>query len=151
MRRCRGATRSASGCGGSSSSRRDGDNRYFGRLDAGDWRGTFFKHAKFPRRWSPVSRFDVTDEHWREAWRDLWTRIDADQMDVLKRSASGDVLEGEIALGGRPVNVIVKRPRRKYWHRYLTRDRPRPAPAPGVAQGVAASSPATSRPRGRCC
>jgi tRNA A-37 threonylcarbamoyl transferase component Bud32 len=97
-----------------------GDNAYFGRFRDGEWSGHFFKHAKFPRRCAPVSRLSATDAQWRDAWRDLWERIDADQMHVIKRSASGDVLEGEIALGGRPVSVIVKRPRPKYWHRYLT-------------------------------
>jgi tRNA A-37 threonylcarbamoyl transferase component Bud32 len=97
-----------------------GENAYFGRFRDDDWNGTFFKHAKFPRRWAPASRLSASDEQWRDAWHDLWTRIDADQMTIIKRSASGDVLEGEIAIGGRPVNVIVKRPRPKYWHRYLT-------------------------------
>jgi tRNA A-37 threonylcarbamoyl transferase component Bud32 len=97
-----------------------GSNAYFGRFRDGEWIGHFFKHAKFPRRWAPVSRLDISDAQWREAWRELWTRIDADQLHVIKRSASGDVLKGEVALGGRPVNVIIKRPRPKYWHRYLT-------------------------------
>ncbi|HEV2295216.1 MAG TPA: lipopolysaccharide kinase InaA family protein [Tepidisphaeraceae bacterium] len=97
-----------------------GENEYFGDLRDGDWAGTFFKHAKYPRRWSPVSRLDTTEPQWRDAWRDLWSRIEADQLTIRKRSASGDVLEGEIVLGGRPVNVIVKRPQAKYWHRYLT-------------------------------
>jgi tRNA A-37 threonylcarbamoyl transferase component Bud32 len=97
-----------------------GENAYFGRFREGEWSGHFFKHSKFPRRWSPVSRLSVTEPQWRDAWRDLWARIDADQLHVIKRSASGDVLEGDIAPGGRPVSVIVKRPRPKYWHRYLT-------------------------------
>jgi hypothetical protein len=97
-----------------------GDNAYFGRFREGEWSGNFFKHSKFPRRWAPVSRLNITESQWLDAWRDLWTRIDADQLQILKRSASGDVLEGDIALGGRPVSVIVKRPRPKYWHRYLT-------------------------------
>jgi tRNA A-37 threonylcarbamoyl transferase component Bud32 len=97
-----------------------GDNAYFGTFREGDWTGTFFKHSKFPRRWAPASRLDATEAQWRDAWRDLWTRIDADQLTIIKRSASGDVLEATIALGGRPLNVIVKRPRPKYWHRYLT-------------------------------
>jgi tRNA A-37 threonylcarbamoyl transferase component Bud32 len=97
-----------------------GDNRYFGRLRAGPWSGTFFRHEKFPRRWSPVSRMDISADDWTGAWPALIERIETDQMEVLKRSASGDVLAGHIALGGRPVSVIVKRPRRKYWHRYLT-------------------------------
>jgi hypothetical protein len=113
-----------------------GENAYFGRFREGDWTGHFFKHSKFPRRWAPVSRLDITGEQWREAWRDLWTRIDADQVHVIKRSASGDVLDGEVALGGRPVNVIIKRPRPKYWHRYLTQIGRGARPAPRVAQIV---------------
>ena len=98
-----------------------GDNRYFGALRGDDgWRGVFFKHAKFPRRWAPASRLDVTRDQWADAWAALWRQVETDQLEVLKRSASGDVLAGEVALGGRPVRVIVKRPRRKYWHRYVT-------------------------------
>ena len=97
-----------------------GDNAYFGQFREGEWNGHFLKHSKFPRRWAPVSRLNINESQWRDAWRDLWTRVDADQLQIIKRSASGDVLEGDIALGGRPVSVIVKRPRPKYWHRYLT-------------------------------
>jgi len=38
---------------------------------------------------------------------------------VLKRSPSGDVLLAAITIGGEEVEVIVKRPRRRYWYRYL--------------------------------
>jgi hypothetical protein len=57
---------------------------------------------------------------WRAAWDELLMKLDADQLDIIKRSASGDVLAGELNLGGRPIPVIVKRPRRKYLYRYLT-------------------------------
>lgn len=97
-----------------------GDNRYFGRLREGAWSGTFFSREKFPRRWSPVSRMEISADDWDAAWPSLIERVETDQMEVLKRSASGDVLAGDIALGGRPVSIIVKRSRRKYWHRYLT-------------------------------
>jgi tRNA A-37 threonylcarbamoyl transferase component Bud32 len=46
-------------------------------------------------------------------------QIESDQLTVLKRSRSGDVLSGEVTLAGQPVPVIVKRPRRRYWHRYI--------------------------------
>lgn len=49
----------------------------------------------------------------------LRSQIEADQLEILKRSASGDVLAGEVILGGKPIPVIVKRPRRRYWYRYL--------------------------------
>ena len=96
------------------------ENRYFGRMRAGAWGGTFFSHEKYPRRWSPVSRLDISTDDWSGAWPTLLERVETDQMEVLKRSASGDVLADNIALSGRPVSVIVKRSRRKHWHRYLT-------------------------------
>ena len=92
---------------------------FFGHLKMGQWSGHFFKHAKFPRRWSPASRLDISEEDWREAWPNLLEQIASDQFEVLKRSSSGDVLAGEIVLGGRPVSVVVKRPLRKYWYRYF--------------------------------
>jgi tRNA A-37 threonylcarbamoyl transferase component Bud32 len=52
-------------------------------------------------------------------WPSLLARIEADQLDVIKRSRSGDVLAGEIVLGGKPIDIIVKHPRRKYWYRHL--------------------------------
>ena len=99
------------------------ENRYFGLIHADKgrgWSGAFFKHAPVPRRWAPSSAHDVTHRDWFEAWPDLLARIEADQLDVIKRSASGDVLSADISLGGRPVSVIVKRPRRKYWHRWVS-------------------------------
>jgi tRNA A-37 threonylcarbamoyl transferase component Bud32 len=96
-----------------------GDNRYFGKLDDGTWTGHFFRHAKFPRRWAPVSRIDVADDDWRREWANLVARINADTLEVIKRSRSGDVLAGEIVLAGKPVSVIVKRSRRRHWYRYI--------------------------------
>jgi tRNA A-37 threonylcarbamoyl transferase component Bud32 len=97
-----------------------GDNRYFGRLsDAGGWHGLYFRQAKYPRRWSAVSRMEFTDADWRTAWTTLRARVEADSLEVLKRTASGDVLAGELVLGERRVPVIVKHPRRKYWYRWV--------------------------------
>lgn len=97
-----------------------GPNRYFGRLEAGDgWGGPSFKQAKYPRRWSAVSRMEFTDDDWRAAWATLRAQVEANSLEILKRTASGDVLAGELVLGGKPVPVIVKHPRRKYWYRWL--------------------------------
>ena len=46
------------------------------------------------------------------------TRVTTSSTAPARRA--GLARKGEIAVGGRPVNVIVKRPRPKYWHRYLT-------------------------------
>ena len=97
-----------------------GENAYFGRLRAGEWSGFFFKHHKFPRRWAPASRIDVDGADWEREWPRLLGRTEADQLDTLKRSPSGDVMSGEIVLGGRPISVVVKRNRRRRWFRYLT-------------------------------
>jgi len=97
-----------------------GENQYFGRIEADDgWRGEYFKQIKFSRRWSRASQMKFTREDWQAAWPDLLQRIQSDQLSVIKRSRSGDVLEGDVVLGGRPIQLIVKRPRRKFWYRHL--------------------------------
>jgi tRNA A-37 threonylcarbamoyl transferase component Bud32 len=95
------------------------DDRHFGRLSCEGWTGHFFKQAKWPRRWSAVSRMIVTASDWESAWPILLEQIESDQFTVIKRRPSGDVLSGEVIIGGKPLPVIVKRPRRKYWYRYI--------------------------------
>lgn len=94
-------------------------NDYFARFEKDGWRCHAFLASSAPRRWSPVSGWTVTQEQWREAVGRISELVAADQMTVLKRSASGDVLSGTILLGGRPLDVVVKRPKRRYWYRYL--------------------------------
>jgi tRNA A-37 threonylcarbamoyl transferase component Bud32 len=95
------------------------ENEYFGLMRFGDWRGVFFKHFKYPRRWAPASALVVSRTDWEKAWPELLERIEGDQLEVIKRGASGDVLAGEIELGGRKVAIIAKRPFKRYWYRYL--------------------------------
>jgi len=107
-----------------------GDNRYFGPFRAGAWSGRFFKQTKHARPGSVVSRLNVTSDDWAKAWPHLLEQIEQDQLTVLKRSRSGDVLAGEIVIGGKPVDVIVKRPRKRHWYRYVSeigRSRPKRA------------------------
>jgi len=96
-----------------------GENDYFGKLQDGGWSGVFFKQYKYPRRWAPASRMKFTSEDWQTAWPLLWRQIESDQLEILKRSPSGDVLGGEMILGGRPVPIVVKRSFKRYWYRYL--------------------------------
>ena len=95
------------------------ENRYFGRLSHGPWRGTFFKQEKFPRRWSAASRLTITHDDWRRELPRLLGQIERDELPVLKRSRSGDVLAAQVTLGGQPLDIIIKRPRKRYWYRYL--------------------------------
>lgn len=99
--------------------RATGENRYFGQLHSEGFTGVFYKQAGFPRRWSVASRIESTADHWQQLWPDIWKKIQADAFEVIKRTRSGDVLGGEIILAGRPVPVIIKRPRRRYWYRYI--------------------------------
>jgi tRNA A-37 threonylcarbamoyl transferase component Bud32 len=46
-------------------------------------------------------------------------KMRGEQLEILKRDASGDILATEIALNGRPINVIVKRPWNKYRYRRI--------------------------------
>lgn len=97
----------------------NGNNRYFGRLSAQGWGGVYFRMTKHPRRWSIASRLNVQPGDWEQAWPDLLARLEADALPVLKRSASGDVIAADVTLAGQTVPVILKRPRRRYWYRYL--------------------------------
>ncbi len=96
-----------------------GDNQYFGQMSDSQWSGIFFKHFKFPRRWASVSDMTFTEDEWKKAWPQLLARIERDELEILKRSPSGDVLAGEVDLGGRTISVVIKRPRRRYWYRYI--------------------------------
>jgi tRNA A-37 threonylcarbamoyl transferase component Bud32 len=100
-------------------SRITSNNRYFGSIRSGDWSGWHFKQAKFPRPWSSSSGLTFTTDQWQSAWSTLVKKIESDQLDILKRSASGDVLAGEIVVGARPMRVVIKRPRKKHLRRYL--------------------------------
>ena len=96
-----------------------GDNRYFGQLRSdGGWRGVFAKRAT-PRPWSVASALEFTQTDWERAWPTLLQHLAADDFTVKKRSRSGDVLFGELIVGGRPMRVVVKHPRHRYWYRYL--------------------------------
>lgn len=96
-----------------------GENQYFGRLDFGQWTGFFFKQTKFAKRWSVASTLKIAREDWERIWPQLWRRIDADELRVLKRSRSGDVVATELELGGRTLQVVIKRPYKRHWWRYL--------------------------------
>jgi tRNA A-37 threonylcarbamoyl transferase component Bud32 len=96
-----------------------GDNEEFGRLTAGPWRGHFTRQTDRPMAWAASTRIVATDEMWQRAWPALLARIEADQLQIIKRGDSGDVLAGEVVLGGKPIPIIVKRPRRKRAKQFL--------------------------------
>ncbi len=95
------------------------ENRYFGRLNIDGWQGSFFKHEKYPRRWSLASRIEISAEDWQQALPELLAQLDSDSLQVIKRSRSGDVLATTAKLGGQELPIIIKRPRRRYWYRYI--------------------------------
>jgi tRNA A-37 threonylcarbamoyl transferase component Bud32 len=96
-----------------------GGNRYFGDIHSEGWTGIFFGQFKYPHRWSPASRLEISKEDWLREWPALLQQIEADGLQIMKRSRSGDVLAADIVLAGKPVSVVIKRPRRRYWYRYL--------------------------------
>lgn len=96
-----------------------GESRYFGRLSVGEWTGSFFRTTKYPRRWSAVSQLQITREQWQAALPPLLQLLDDGKLPALKQSLSGDVFATSLSLGGREIEVVIKRPRRRYWYRYL--------------------------------
>ncbi len=96
-----------------------GNNRYFGQLDCEGWHGHFFKQEKNPRRWSRASQLTIDRRDWLAALPALLAAMEADQLPIIKRSPSGDVLRGRVRLAGEEIDIIIKRPRRRYWYRYI--------------------------------
>ncbi|MCC6239766.1 MAG: hypothetical protein IT448_05680 [Phycisphaerales bacterium] len=95
------------------------DNTYFGQFVSGQWSGYFFRKSPVPHRWSAASQMDISALNWQSTWPILWQQIERDELTIIKRTASGDVLSGEITLGQKQLAIVLKRPRRKYWHRYI--------------------------------
>lgn len=83
----------------------------------GPWSGWFKSSHDRPLDYALSSRLNITVEDWRREWPRLIQLIRADQLDILKSDESGDILSGQICLQGRPIDVIVKRPRNKYLYR----------------------------------
>jgi hypothetical protein len=73
-----------------------------------------------PTGWSSASTLQLSAKDWESAFPKLLQQMNADTLNVIKRSPSGDVLSGEVVLNGRPLPVVIKRPRRKYWDRFIT-------------------------------
>ena len=97
-----------------------GENDQFGRLASGVWTGHYYKSSPRAFRWSLASRLTFAHKDWAEAWPLLLKQIEAGQFETIKEGDSGTVLGGRIVLGGHPLDVIVKQPRRQYWYRYFT-------------------------------
>jgi tRNA A-37 threonylcarbamoyl transferase component Bud32 len=95
------------------------ESDWFGRIDIAGWHGSYFKKSKSARRWSTASGFTVTADDWQKAWPPLWQQIQSGSAEQLKTSPSGDVWAGEIVLAGSPLPVVVKRPFKRYWYRYI--------------------------------
>ncbi|MDB5332527.1 MAG: hypothetical protein JWP03_3678, partial [Phycisphaerales bacterium] len=95
------------------------ENRYFGQIESDGWRGAFFKQDKYPRRWSTASGLQITREDWERELPRLLREIDEGKLKVIKSSKSGDVIAANTTIGGREIEIIIKRPRRRYWYRYV--------------------------------
>ena len=89
------------------------------RLTVGEWSGRFVATTAAVE-WSAASSVAVTAEDWQREWPGVVGRLRAGSLDTLKRDASGDVTAGVVVLGGRPVDVVLKRPLEKYWYRRAT-------------------------------
>ena len=83
-----------------------------------EWRGRFLA-AGHAAEWSPASRVRITADDWQREWPKLVAAMRRDEMHVMKRDGSGDVLSGKVTLGGAVVDVVLKRPRNKFWYRYV--------------------------------
>jgi hypothetical protein len=96
-----------------------GENEQFGRLSIGEWTGVFTKRSPHARRWATSSRLGITHDDWQREWPRLLERIGRNELTTIKSDPSGDVFVAQVTLAGQAVQVIVKRPKRKLWYRYV--------------------------------
>ncbi len=95
------------------------ENDNFGLLSIDGWSGVFTRRPPWPVSWARASEQCFTAPDWLRAWPELLRRVEANQLEVIKRADNGDVLAGDIVVGGRSFSVVVKRPRRKYARQVL--------------------------------
>lgn len=84
------------------------------------WTGTFFKHHKFPHRYARASALHIRDEDWQRELPKLFEQLRAGLLKPLKRSQSAEVYEASAVLAGVPLQIVIKRPKRKHAYRYVT-------------------------------
>jgi hypothetical protein len=96
-----------------------GENDWFGKISIGDWHGHYFKKSKFARRWSTVSGLTFSAADWQQAFPALWSELESNRLEKIKTSPSGDVFAAKVQLGGAALDVVLKRPYKRYWYRYI--------------------------------
>jgi tRNA A-37 threonylcarbamoyl transferase component Bud32 len=84
------------------------------------WRAVGFHKSHYARRWAQMSRATISDADSRALLEDTLGQIHSGQGEWLKHGGSGDVWKGTVIVAGRPLVVVAKIPRRKYWYRHLT-------------------------------
>lgn len=89
------------------------------RIRVGEWSGWFRPQSNRPLVYAKASRLLITREDWVREWPRLAEQMRGDQLEILKRDASGDILAGELTLQSRPIDVVVKRPGNKYLYRKI--------------------------------
>ncbi|MGH7177201.1 MAG: hypothetical protein ACREJC_07470 [Tepidisphaeraceae bacterium] len=89
------------------------DGPYTAPIELGEWGGVYTTAAPRPLRWSQASQLQIERADWERAWPALRAQMESDSLEVLKRDASSDVLASVLTICGQPVEIVVKRPRRK--------------------------------------
>jgi hypothetical protein len=93
--------------------------RSLGELSVGPWRGIFTSASAFARRGSPASALNISHADWERALPELLRRLDVGEVPRLKQDESGEISMTEICLAGVTIPVVIKRPRNKFWYRYV--------------------------------
>ena len=81
-------------------------------FNADGWSVQYADQPGFPQRHSMVKCDEIDLAAWPTAWPDLLATVERDELEIIKRDPSGDVLSGTVRLGSADLPVIVKRTRR---------------------------------------
>ncbi len=96
-----------------------GDNQHFVRLKLpGGWRGHAVWKPYFVPRWSQLDGLSIGPAQWRDLLSHPESLFDSSGQ-VVKECGVSMVLRRRISLGGRELEVYIKRPKRKHWWKVL--------------------------------
>lgn len=96
------------------------ENDRFGTIRIGNWHGIFTKKTDDLRRYAPASKVNLSAADWAQAWPAIWEQVQSGKLSALKRGDNGDVWLTDATIGSANLQLVIKRPRRKYFRQYLT-------------------------------
>lgn len=84
-----------------------------------DWSITYFESFDRVPAWSKAATLRFQSEDWTKQLPALLDGISQKRFTTIKDDASGQVMATSVDLAGQTIDIILKRPRNKFWYRHV--------------------------------